>query len=139
VLTMKNCMIGADFARNGTVIDATNSILNISDTIASAKAVSYVSFIAAVKSRITMKNSSINTNAETSVIISADGGNVSVNKNEFLVTGSTGRIAELFGVKASFKDNSFKARLTNTASKIQPVYVNKTTKLTEENNSVQGF
>ena len=139
VLTMKNCMIGADFARNGTVIDATNSILNISDTIASAKAVSYVSFIAAVKSRITMKNSSINTNAETSVIISADGGNVSVNKNEFLVTGSTGRIAELFGVKASFKDNSFKARLTNTASKIQPVYVNKATKLTEENNSVQGF
>ena len=139
VLTMKNCMIGADFARNGNVIDATNAIINISDTIASAKAVSYVSFIAAVKSRITMKNSSINTNAETSVIISADGGNVNINKNEFLVTGSTGRIAELFGVKASIKENNFKARLTNTASKIQPVYVNKATKLVDENNSVQGF
>ena len=139
VLTMKNCMIGAEFARNGNVIDATNAIINISDTIASTKAVSYVSFIAAVKSRITMKNSSINTNAETSVIISADGGNISSQKNEFLVTGGTGRIAELFGVKASFKDNSFKARLTNNTSKIQPLYTNKATKLTEENNSVQGF
>ena len=139
VLTMKNCMIGAEFARNGNVIDATNAIINISDTIASTKAVSYVSFIAAVKSRITMKNSSINTNAETSVIISADGGNISSQKNEFLVTGGTGRIAELFGVKASFKDNSFKARFTNNTSKIQPLYTNKATKLTEENNSVQGF
>ena len=139
VLTMKNCVIGADFARNGTVIDATNGIINISDTIASANAVSYVSFIASVKSRISIKNSSINTNAETSVIISADGGNVTAQKNEFLVSGGNGRIAELFGLTASFKENSFKARITNSASKIQPLYVNKATKLTEEKNSVQGF
>jgi hypothetical protein len=139
VLTMKDCMIGAEFTRNGTVIDATNGIVNISDTIASANAVSYVSFISSVKSRITIKNSSISANAETGVIISADGGNVTAQKNEFLVTGGNGRIAELFGVNASFKENSFKARLTNTTSKIQPIYVNKATKLTDEKNSVQGF
>ncbi len=139
VLTMKNCIIGADFARNGTVIDAYNAIINISDTIASANAVSYVSFISAVKSRLSIKNSSLTTNAETSVIISADGGNLSAQKNEFLVTGGNGRIAELFGLTASFKENSFKARLTNKAGKIQPVYVNKAGKLTEEKNSVQGF
>ena len=139
VLTMKNCVIAADFTRNGTVIDASNTILNISDTMVSANAVSYVSFIAAVKSRISIKNSSVSTNADTSVIISADGGNVSAQKNEFLVSGGNGRIAELFGVKAAFKENNFKARLTNTTSKIQPLYVNKATKLTEEKNSVQGF
>jgi hypothetical protein len=136
---MKNCIIGADFARNGTVIDAYNAIINISDTIASANAVSYVSFISAVKSRLSIKNSSLTTNAETSVIISADGGNLSAQKNEFLVTGGNGRIAELFSLTASFKENSFKARLTNKAGKIQPVYVNKAGKLTEEKNSVQGF
>ena len=81
----------------------------------------------------------MSTNAETSVIISADGGNITAQKNELLVTGGTGRIAELFGVTASFKDNSFKARLTNSASKVQPIYVNKAAKLTEEKNSVQGF
>ena len=139
VLTMKNCVIGADFARNGTVIDSTNAIINISDTMASANAVSYVSFISAVKSRLTIKTSSINTNAETSVIISADGGNITAQRNEFLVTGGTGRIAELFGVTAAFKDNNFKARLSNNTSKIQPIYANKAAKLTDEKNSVQGF
>ena len=139
VLTMKNCIIGADFARNGTVIDATNAIVNISDTMASANAVSYVSFISAVKSRLSIKASSFSTNAETSVIISADGGNINAQKNELLVTGGTGRIAELFGVTAAFKENTFKARLSNNTSKIQPLYANKAAKLTEEKNSVQGF
>ena len=139
VLTMKNCIIGADFARNGTVIEASNGIINISETMASANAVSYVSFISAVKSRLSIRNSSISTNADTSVIISADGGNVTAQKNEFLVTGGNGRVAELFGVTAAFTENSYKARLTNNTSKNQPVYVNKATKLTDEKNSVQGF
>ena len=139
VLTMKNCIISADFARNGTVIDSTNGIINLSETMASVNAVSYVSFISAVKSRLSLRNSSISTNAETSVVISADGGNLTAQKNDFLVSGGSGRIAELFGVTAAFKENNFKARLTNNASKIQPVYANKASKLTEEKNSVQGF
>ncbi len=139
VLTMKDCIIGTEFARNGTVIDASNSIINISDTIAAANAVSYASFISAVKSRISIKKSSINTNADTSVVISANGGNIAAQNNEFMVTGGNGRIAELFGVTASFKENKFKANLVNTTSKTVPLYVNKATKLTEEKNSVQGF
>ena len=136
---MKDCVISAEYARNGTVFDASNAIINISDTIASANAVSYVSFISAVKSRISIKDSSVSTNADTSVVISADGGNVSAVKNDFTISGGNGRVAELFGVKASFKENNFKARLSNTASKIQPIFVNKATKLTEEKNSVLGF
>lgn len=139
VLTMKDCIIGTEFARNGTVIDASNAIINISDTMASANAVSYVSFISAVKSRISLKKSSINTNAETSVVVSANGGNVNAQKNEFTVNGGNGRVAELFGVTAVFKDNRFKANLQNNTSKTVPLYVNKATKLTDEKNSVQGF
>ena len=139
VLTMSNCVIGAEFARNGTVIDASNAIINISDTIASANAVSYISFISAVKSRMSIRNSSISTNAETGVVISANGGNLTAQKNDFTVIGGSGRIAELFGVTANLKDNIFKAQLTNTTSKNQPIYTNKATKLTEEKNSVQGF
>ena len=139
VLTMKNCVIGTEFGRTGTVIDASNAIINISDTIASSNAVSYASFIASVKSRISIRDSSINTNAETSVVISANGGNISSQKSEFMVSGSNGRIAELFGLTASFTDNKFKANLSNNTSKNKPLYVNKATKLTEENNSVQGF
>ncbi len=139
VLTMNNCIIGAEFSKNGTIIDASNGIINISDSIVSANAVTYVSFIAAVKSRITIKNSSMNTNADTSVVISSDGGNVTAINNQFLVSGKNGRVAELFNLSASFSDNTFKARLSNTTSKNQPLYVNKATKLKEENNFVQGF
>ena len=139
VLTMKNCVIGAEFGRSGTVIDASNAIINISDTIASATAVSYVSFISGVKSRLSIKDTSISTNAETSVVNSANGGNITAQKNEFTVSGSNGRVAELFGLTALFKDNKFKANISNHASKTQPLYVNKATKLTDENNSVQGF
>ena len=139
VLTMINCVVGVDFAKNGTVIDAYNAIINISDTMASANAVSYVSFVSSVKSRFTVRNSSFSTNAETSVVISADGGNITAQKNEFFVSGGSGRIAELFGVTASFKDNIFKARLSNKNTQIQPIYVNKAAKLTDEKNTVQGF
>ncbi len=139
VLTMKNCIIAADFVRNGTVIDASNGIINISDTMASANAVSYVSFISAVKSRMSIRNSSLSTNAETSVVISANGGNLNAQKNNFSVTGVSGRIAELFGLTAVLKENSYKAQLSNNTSKNKPVYVNNSTKLTEEKNTVQGF
>ena len=138
VLTMTDCIIGTDFSKAGTVIDSFNSIVNISDTMASTNAVSYVSFISSVKSRLTIKNSSINTNADTSIVISADGGSVNASKNEFMINGGTGRIAELFGVKAVFKDNSFKSCLS-TASKVIPIYTNKATALADEKNIVQGF
>ena len=139
VLTMKDCMIGNEFAKSGNVIDAYNSIVNISDTIASVNAVSYVSFISAVKSRITIKKSSLSTNADTSVVISANGGSVTASKNDFMVSGTNGRIAELFGVKADFRENNFKSHLTNTTSQVQPLYVNKSTKLIDEKNTIQGF
>ena len=139
VLTMKDCVISAEFARNGTVIDASNAIININDTMASAIATSYVSFISAVKSRITIKKTSVNTNAETSVVISANGGNITAQNNELAVSGGSGRIAELFGVSAEFRDNKFKSFLSNSTGKTIPLYVNKATKLTDQNNSVQGF
>ena len=136
---MKNCVISAEFARNGTIIDASNAIININDTMASAIATSYVSFISAVKSRITIKKTSVNTNAETSVVISANGGNITAQNNELAVSGGSGRIAELFGVSAEFRDNKFKSFLSNSTGKTIPLYVNKATKLTDQNNSVQGF
>ena len=139
VLTMNNCVISADFGRTGTVIDASNAIINIADTIVSANSISYASFISSVKTRLSIRDSSISTNAETSVVLSANGGNITAQKNEFTVSGSNGRVAELFGVTAAFRENKFKANISNTTSKNQPLYVNKSTKLTEEKNSVQGF
>ena len=72
-------------------------------------------------------------------MISANGGNVTAQKNDFIISGGSGRIAELFSLTATFKDNNFKSHLSNVTSKNQPLYVNKQTKLTDENNTNQGF
>ncbi len=139
VLTIKDCIIGADFTKNGTIIDSYNSIINISDTIGSANAISYASFISSVKSRLNIKNSSLSTNASTNVVISANGGTVASTGNTFTVSGKSGRIAELFDVKASFVQNKYKSNIKDSVTLITPVYKNKNTKLTEKDNEQSGF
>lgn len=139
VLTIKDCIISADFTKNGTIIDSYNSIINISDTIGSANAISYASFISSVKSRLNIKNSSLSTNASTNVVISANGGTVASTGNTFTVSGKSGRIAELFDVKASFVQNKYKSNIKDSVTLITPVYKNKNTKLTEKDNEQSGF
>lgn len=139
VLTMNNCQIGADFAKNGTIIDSFNSIVNVADSIVSANAISYVSFISGVKSRINVKNSAITTFADVNVIISASEGAVSAKNNEFTVAGRSGRAAELFGVKADFTENNFRIRLSNGAGQIIPIYEDEKTELIQKDNSIYGF
>lgn len=139
VLTMKNCTIGVDFARNGSLIDSYNSIINISDSIAGITAGSYASFISAVKSRLSVKKCSVSTAADTSVIISSSEGNTSLIDNNLLVAGNSGRIAEFFGVKANCSKNTYKAQLKNTTEKVVPVFCNETTKLTGSDNITYGF
>lgn len=139
VLTLKNCTLGSDFAKNGNCIDSYSSIINISDSILAVNSVSYASLISAVKSRISIKKSIISVSADTSVIISSNEGYATVDENTLSVSGMSGRIAELFGVKATFTDNVYKAQLQNSTENIQPVFVNSTTAFTESGNIKYGF
>lgn len=139
VLTVNNCQIGADFTKNGTIIDSFGSIINIADSIVSANAISYVSFISGVKSRINIKNSVITTSADVNVIISANEGAVCAKSSEFTVAGHSGRIAELFGVKAEFIGNKFKTLLSNGTEQHIPVYKDDKTELIQIDNTVYGL
>lgn len=138
VLTIKNSTIALNFSSNGSVIDAFNSIVNISDTIASANAINYLSFITSVKSRLSIKKSQLSSSAETSVIISANEGNLNASENEFMVSGKTGRIAELFKVKAKLTLNKFKAQLQSERL-VEPIYTNTPGNLTLSENETYGF
>lgn len=139
VLTLNGCQIGVDFATNGTIVDSFNSIVNITDSIVSANAISYVSFISSVKSRLNIQKSSVTTSADVNVIISANEGNVSACENNFTVAGHSGRVAELFGVKAEFTNNKFTTLLTNGGEQLVPIYQDEKTVLTQDNNTVYGF
>ncbi len=138
VLTIKNVTFALNFTSNGSVIDAFNSIVNISDSIASANAIKYLSFITSVKSRLSIKKSQLSTSAETSVIISANEGNLNASENEFTVSGKMGRIAELFKVKAKLTSNKFKGEL-KTDTLIEPVYTNSPANLILSENEIYGF
>lgn len=139
VLNMKDCLVSADFTKNATIIDSYNSIVNLSNIIASVNSSVYSSFISAVKSRITVNSCSIASSAETCVIISATKGNVSAEENNLFITGNAGRIAELFGVKASFVNNKFTANFAGNSDSQTAIYKNKATSLTDKDNEKIGF
>lgn len=134
VLNIDNCMIDAGFAENGTVFEANNSILNIKNTIGAINSVTYASFISGEKSRISINDSSISGNGDTCVLISANNGNLVLNRNSLSCTGNSLRIAELYGVKAEIINNKYKLHSLKKGSKQAPVFVNKATVLLEQNN-----
>lgn len=139
VLTLNDCQVSANFQKNGTFLDAVSSIINVSDCMISVNASSYSSFLSGFKSRIKISESVVNTSADTSVVFSTTGGNLSSLNCSFRVTGKNGRIAELFGTKASFENNKFFANLTNSVPNLTPVYSDSKTQFKGVNNEQFGF
>lgn len=139
VLTLNNCQLGFDFEKNGTVIDSVNSIVNVFETIVSINALSYVSFISSVKSRISVQKSVVTASADVNVVISANEGVVTSRDNSYTVAGQSGRVSELFSVKASFINNKFKTVLSNGMQVINPIYKDENTELTEQENQIIGL
>lgn len=138
VLDMDNCQIGAVFGKNAYLFDMSNSTLNITNSIISVSAEEYVSFSNGLKSRITISKSIINTSGKTCVGISLYEGDVKLTDNSFKVTGTIGRVAELFTVNGTVTGNTFKAELP-AAKNSDPIYTDKKTKLKQSKNESYGF
>lgn len=138
VLTLDNCEAGIEFGKNGTFIDSYKSVINITDSIISVSAVAYTSFISAVKSRISIKYSTLNAVADTCVLISANQGELNIANNSMKVSGKAGRISELFGAEALFENNTFNAQLAKKG-KMTAIYADKDSNLAENKNNNYGF
>lgn len=139
VCNIKNCQLSAEFAKNGTVIDSYNSILSLSDVLSSANAVSYVSFISAVKSRIKLSDCVAAVSADTSTVVSASEGTFEAVKNSFTLTGRTGRAVELFGVRAKMTGNKLRGNFTDYDSVTQPIFASSDSVLYQADNEQLGF
>lgn len=138
VLNISNCQISSLFGKNGTFIDSYNSSINLDKNIIAINAKTYASCISGVKTKLNIKDSSINISSETAVCFSINEGNVLLKNNSFKVIGQKGRIAELFSVKGSISDNSFKADLKK-AENVYPIYLNEYSRISEQNNEYYGF
>ena len=134
VLDIKNCQIAALFDSNGLFTEAIRSSVNVNGTIASVSASSYASFISGVRTNVNIQNSSINTTAATSVILSLNQGDVYISNNSFKISGEKGRVAEFFAATGTLEKNSYKASLKN-ASNSAPVYTDSASSITQKDDS----
>ena len=87
-----------------------------------------------MRTNVSIKNSSINATASTSVIISLNQGDILMNNNSFKITGEKGRVAELFAVNGSLEKNNFRASLKNS-SNAAPVYTDQNCSITGKDDS----
>ncbi len=134
VLDIKNCQIAALFNTNGLFAEAIRSSVNVNGTIASVSAGVYASFISGVRTNVNIQNSSINTSAATSVVVSLNQGDVYMNNNSFKISGEKGRVAEFFAVSGTLSANNYKASLRN-ASNASAVYTDKNCSITQNDDS----
>ena len=140
VLELDGVEVSALFAKNGTVIDAENSVVTLQKSAITSSARSYSSAVASVGSKISVTASRIATTAETAVNFSAQGGIFELRSSDCRVSGSLGRIAELFDTHSSITDNSFQAELTKSGGANAPVFRGKRTLSVEySGNSSAGF
>ncbi len=138
VLDINNCQISALARQNGLFVEASRSSVNLNGSIAAISASSYASFISGLRTNVNIQNSSVNVSAATSVTLSLNQGEVYLKNNSFKVSGDKGRIAELFAMKGSLIDNSFKASLKKAAA-TSAVYTDNNCSILQKNNNSYDF
>lgn len=140
VLDLKNVELSAAFAKNGTVINAENSVVTIEQSGITSSADSYSSVLAAVDSKISIRNSTVVSVAGTCINFSAQGGIFDLRATQCKVVGVMGRIAELFDTQSSISDNIFFADLKKQQPNTGAVYTDsRNMSVVYSGNSESGF
>ncbi|MCQ2592219.1 MAG: chitobiase/beta-hexosaminidase C-terminal domain-containing protein [Treponema sp.] len=138
VLNIKDCQISGQFQNNGNFIDSYQSVVNINDDLISLSAKDYSSCVSGVKTKLNVNDSIINVQANTAVVFSLNDSDILLKNNSLKVIALKGRIAELFKVKGTVLDNSFKSEM-NKPTNSSAIYKDSQTKIREINNEQYGF
>lgn len=139
VLDLINCNGNLSFGKNGTLIDSYASTINMNNSVLYITASSYASCVSSVKSRVNIKNSILNVNADTAVILSLNEGDINLVNNSFKVSGSMGRVAELFGVGGIADSNKFQTELSRHQNEVYPIYADKKSTYKDVGNVGNGY
>lgn len=140
VLYLNNVELGCVYGKNGTVVNADNSVVNIENSGITSSADVYSSIISSVNSKLNIKKSRISSVGQTSVNFSAQGGLFELKDSYCKVTGSMGRIAELFDTYSTIERNTFTGDLIKAAGSGSAVYFDsKNTSVEYSKNTETGF
>lgn len=131
VLYLNNVELGCLYGKNGTLVNADNSVINIENSGITLNSTLYSCVISSVKSKVSVKKSRISAVASTAVAFSAQGGLFELKDSSCKVTGSMGRVAELFDTYSKIAKNSFVGELKKTSGNNSAIYFD------SKNNSVE--
>lgn len=138
VLSFTDCLIYAEFEKTGSVIDSSNCVVYIENSICAILANSYSCFMTGVNSKIFIEKSNITANSETSVLISFSQSQISCKENTLSVNCKKGRIAEFFESEGVFEKNVFKGELSKSTS-INPIFTDEKCSINFLDNETYGF
>lgn len=139
VLSFSDCLIYAEFEKNGTVIDSYNSVVYFDDSICATISNLYTSFITGIGSKILIKKSNISASSQTAVLLSFSDSQINCAENTFSVNCKRGRIAECFKTEGSFSKNEFKGEISNLANTVNPIFVDEKSSISLVDNETYGF
>lgn len=139
VLDIKDCQVSVSGEKNCTVIDSSSSIVRMKNSLFSLSASTYASLLSSAQTRVDIKSCKFGVVSDTAVVFSVRGSSFNLKDSQVRVTGTIGRVCELFDVKAVISGNNFSADLKRHTGNENPLYVDKSVRLTESDNYIQGF
>ena len=140
LLSVSNCELSVQFAKNGTLIQANSSSVMIKESGLYSSAVFYSSCISAIDTKVYVIDSRVSSSANTAVNFSAQSCEFFLDSCACKITGVYGRAVELFNTQSSIKKNNFSAELSSSKGKSDALFVDaKTLTLEYSENSFRGF
>ncbi|MCQ2586634.1 MAG: hypothetical protein MJ174_00865 [Treponema sp.] len=137
-LTFYNCLISANFNKNASVFEISNSSLTCSELIAAINSTEYSSFMTAINSIVNIKDSKINNSSNFASCFTFKESEIILDKNEFMVTGNRGRICDFFNSTGSVSNNSFNCDLQDL-KKSGAINKDELSEIKETGNEYYGF
>lgn len=138
-LFVSNCDVFFQGSKNSSLIDASSSEINLKGSSATVTAQVYASCIAAVNCRINIENCKAAVVSDTTVGFSVRDSDFTCKGTSFRLTGSIGRVCELYNSKGTVTDNEFSADLKRTGSNGSAFYADTSSSITESGNYCLGF
>ena len=136
ILTLDNCETVSLYNKNGSVIFANNSKINILNSGLTVQSKVYSSVFNLLNSDLNCEKSRISAVADSVIALTMNSGTLMLNNCQIQVNGKTSKIYELFGVEYSIQKNQFYCN--DNLKKIESVDVF-SKKISYENNEINSF
>lgn len=140
VLFFSDVELNGRFSKNGTLINADGSVINIEKSGITLVSPLYACVVSSLNSKINVKKSRIAVVSDTAVGFSVQGGLFELKDSECSVTASLGRVAELFDTYSTVKGNTFTGKLKKQSGSGSAVFADKKNHTVEfAENKESGF